>query len=102
MYNTCMTSDFESGPMVSCIDNYMCLEHLFFFSISHQNLLFSPFELCINRISEEQFLASRNTPYLQAQLVVECQKQKIVEMKNHIQMLDMNVVMWKTRFTTIK
>lgn len=102
MYNTCMTSDFESGPMVSALTIICALNTFFFFLIFHQNLLSSPFELCINRISEEQFLASRNNPYLQAQLVVECQKQKIVEMKNHIQMLDMNVVMWKTRFTTIK
>jgi len=55
-------------------------------------------EVRLGRTPEEQSLASGNTAYLQAQVVVERQKRKIGEMENQIRTLEMDNVMWRTRF----
>jgi hypothetical protein len=63
-------------------------------------MLSSPLEHRLGNTSEDQFLASGNTAYLQSQLVVERQRQKITEMENQIRMLEIELVVWKTRFTS--
>lgn len=60
----------------------------------------SPFELQRNRLPDEQRLAAGNAPFLQSQLILERQKQKINEMENHIRVLEIDVMTWKARFTT--
>ena len=95
MHGTHMTP--ESSPMVSILAIVCTL--ISFFS-SFQNALSSPLELQLGRISEEQLLASGNAVYLRSQLVLERQRRKITELENHIQMLETQVVIWKTRHTS--
>jgi hypothetical protein len=54
----------------------------------------------LSRTSEENLLASGNTTYLWSQLTIERQQRKIGELENQIRSLEMDVVMWRTRFTS--
>jgi hypothetical protein len=55
-------------------------------------------DLGLGHASDEQLVASGNATYLQAQLALERQKNKITEMENQNQALEMDIVTWKTRF----
>jgi hypothetical protein len=74
----------------------------FWVLIPTENMLSSPLELQLSRMSDEQLLASGNAAYLQSQLVVERQRQKISELENHNRLLEVDLVMWKARFTSIQ
>jgi hypothetical protein len=55
------------------------------------------------RVSEEQLMANvanGSAAHLQSQMVIEHQRQKIGDMETQIWVLEMEIVMWKTRFTT--
>ncbi len=95
MHNTRTTPD--PSPMVSTPTIVCTLVFLFF-----QNMLSSPLELRVGHASEEQLLASGNAVYLQSQLIIERQRRKITEMENQIRMLEMDVVIWKTRHTSMQ
>jgi hypothetical protein len=73
---------------------------MFFFFL--QNTLSSPLELQLSRASEDQLLASGNVAHLQSQLVAERQRRKISDMEIHIRALEADIVMWKTRCTTVQ
>ncbi len=77
----------------------VCTLISFFF---FQNTLSSPLDLQLSRASEDQLLASGNVAHLQSQLVVERQRRKIGEMENRIRLLETDLVMWKTRCTSIQ
>lgn len=62
-------------------------------------MLSQPAELFLSRVSEEQLLASGNSTYLQAQLVIERQRRKISELEMQIRAQEMEIVTWKARFT---
>lgn len=69
-------------------------------SFQIQGVLSPPLELQLSRVSDEQLLASGNSAHLQAQLTIERQRRKIGEMENQIHALEMDAMMWKTRFTS--
>ena len=56
-------------------------------------------EQLLSRVSEEQLLASGNSTYLQSQLTIERQRRKISELEVQIRAQEMDIVMWRTRFT---
>jgi len=56
-------------------------------------------ELVLSHVSEEQLLASGNSAYLQSQLTIERQRRKISDLEIQIQAQEMDILMWKTRFT---
>jgi hypothetical protein len=58
-----------------------------------------PMELILSRASEEQLMASGNSTYLRSQLTVERQQRKINDLETQIRALEMDMVMWRTRFT---
>ena len=58
-----------------------------------------PMELILSRASEEQLMASGNSAYLRSQLTVERQQRKINDLETQIRALEMDMVMWRTRFT---
>lgn len=64
-----------------------------------QNMLSPPMEQLLSRVSEEQLLASGNSTYLQSQLTIERQRRKISELEVQIRAQEMDIVMWRTRFT---
>jgi len=86
----------DSSPMVSA-PTVVCASKYSFFL---QNVLSSPLELRLSRATDEQLMASGNTVYLQSQLVIECQRWKIMELENQIRTLELDVVIWKTRHTS--
>jgi len=57
-------------------------------------------DLWLSRASDEQLLASGNASYLQSQFLIERQRQKISELENQIRVLEMDLVMWRTRSTS--
>jgi hypothetical protein len=63
-------------------------------------MLSSPLDLQISRVSEDQLMASGNTVYLQSQLLIERQRRKIDELESQIRMLELDIIMWKTRYTS--
>lgn len=93
MHDTHMTPD--SSPVVSMLMIVCASMYIFF-----QNTLSSPLKLWLSCVSEEQLMASGNIIYLQSQFVIEHQRQKITEMENQIQMLEMDIVVWKTQHTS--
>ena len=93
MHDTRMAPD--TSPMVSVL-LIVCALNPFFF----QNMLSSPLDLQISRVSEDQLMASGNTVYLQSQLLIECQRRKIDELESQIRMLELDIMMWKTRYTS--
>ena len=58
-----------------------------------------PMELVLSRASEEKLLASGNSAYLRSQLTIERQQRRINDLEAQIRALEMDVVMWRTRFT---
>lgn len=56
-------------------------------------------ELLLSHVSEEKLLASGNSAYLQSQLTIERQRRKIDDLEIQIRAQEMDIVMWKTRFT---
>ena len=99
MHNTHITPDStHSSLIVSAMIAVCTLISFFFF----QNTLSSPLDLQLSRASEDQLLASGNVAHLQSQLVVKHQRRKIGEMENRIRLLEMDLVMWKTRCTSIQ
>ena len=63
-------------------------------------MLSPPLELQLSRVSDEQLLASGNSAHLQAQLVIERQRRKIGELEIQVRGLELDVTMWKTRYTS--
>lgn len=94
MRDAYMTPDMSLMVSASTI---ICALRSFFF-LSAQNALSSPMEVRLRRTPEEQSLASVNTAYLQAQLVVERQIRKIAEMENQIRTLEMDNATLRIRF----
>ena len=87
----------DSTPMVSA-PSIVCAPISSFFLI--QSTLSSPLELRLSRPPEEHMPISSNATNIQYQLVVERQRRKISDMETHIRALEMDIVIWKTRFTT--
>jgi hypothetical protein len=96
MHDMRMSSD--SSPLV-CVST-ICASKFTENFFCHQNVLSSPLELRLSRVSEEELLASGNSAYLQSQLTVERQRRKIGELENQVRVLEMDIMMWKTRFTS--
>ena len=65
-------------------------------------MLSSPLELQLSRVSEEQLVASGNSAHtnVHAQLTIECQQRRISKMEYQIRGLEVDIVMWRTRFTS--
>jgi hypothetical protein len=57
-------------------------------------------ELWPHHVSEEQMMANASAAHLQSQMVIERQRWKIGNMETQIRVLEMDIVMWKTRFTS--
>ncbi len=47
-------------------------------------------------------MANGNAAHLQSQIVIEHQRQKIGNMENQIRVLEMDIVIWKTQFTSVQ
>ena len=77
---------------------YMRLDVCTNYILYIQNALSSPMDV-LSRASEENLLDSGNSIYLRSQLTIERQQRKISEQENQIRSLEMDVVMWRTRFT---
>jgi len=65
-------------------------------------MLSSPVELQPSCVSEDQLMANGNAAHLQSQIVIEHQRQKISDMENQIWVLEMDIVIWKTQFTSVQ
>lgn len=59
-----------------------------------------PVDLAPSRVSADKLMASGNSAYLLSQLTIERQQRRISELEANTRTLEMEMVTWRTRFTS--